>query len=68
MTRRQAAWVRRTSKILDDLETWDPDDPRLAPFKTKNWIDKGWPALRQILPDGTIIDPVGDRIRKEGVK
>ena len=68
MTRRQAAWVRRTSKILDDLETWDPDDPRLAPFKTKNGIDKGWPALRQILPDGTIIDPVGDRIRKEGVK
>ncbi len=46
----------------------DPNDPSLAPFKTKNWLDKGWPALRQILPDGTIIDPVGDRIRKKGDK
>ena len=43
MTRKQREWIARTSRILDDMETWDPDDPRLAPFKTKNWIAKGFP-------------------------
>ncbi len=62
------AWIAETNRILDEVEAMDPNDPSLAPFKTKNWLDKGWPALRQILPDGTIHDPVGDRIRKEGDK
>ena len=63
-----AEWIAECSRILDEVEKMDPNDPSLAPFKTKNWLDKGWPALRQILPDGTVIDPVGDRIRKEGDK
>ncbi len=63
-----AEFVAAARKALDELEKMDPNDPALAPWQTKNWRDKGWPALRQILPDGTIIDPVGDRIRKEGDK
>jgi hypothetical protein len=65
---REPKWITRARKALDEVEKMDPNDPSLAPFKTKNWLDKGWPALRQILLDGTIIDPVGDRIRKEGDK
>ncbi len=62
------AWIAETNRILDEVEAMDPNDPSLAPFKTKNWIDKGWPALRLHNPDGTFYDPVGDRIRKEGDK
>ena len=40
---RDARWIREASAILDEMETWDPDDPRLAPFKTKNWRRKGFP-------------------------
>ncbi len=29
-------FVAEASRILDDMEKWDPDDPRLAPFKTRN--------------------------------
>ena len=68
MTRKQRDWIAEASRILDEVDAMDPNDPSLAPFKTKNWLDKGWPALRQILPDGTILDPVGDRIRREGDK
>ncbi len=63
-----AELVAEGRKILDEVDKMDPNDPSLAPFRTKNWLDKGWPALRRIDPDGTIYDPVGDRIRKEGDK
>ena len=66
LTKKQRAWIARTSKILDDLETWDPDDPRLAPFKTENWRRKGFPLGAAM---GPLFKPVvGDRIRKKGDK
>ena len=43
LTKAEKKFVEESSKILDDLETWDPDDPRLAPFQTLNWRRKGFP-------------------------
>ena len=65
---REPKWITRSRKALDEVEKMDPNDPALAAWQTENWINKGWPALQQILPDGTIIDPVGDRIRKKDSK
>jgi len=50
MTRKQREWIARTSRILDDMEKWDPDDPRLAPFKTLNWRRKGFPLGARMGP------------------
>ncbi len=55
LTKKQRAWVARSSRILDDMEKWDPDDPRLAPFKTKNWIDKGKGMLRGLKPIAVVV-------------
>ncbi len=43
LTKKQCEWIAESNRILDDMETWDPDDPRLAPFKTRNWRRKGFP-------------------------
>lgn len=45
-TKAQKKWIAETSKILDRVDKMDPNDPALAPFKTKNWINKGWPLGR----------------------
>ncbi len=46
MTPAQKKWIAETSKILDRVDAMDPNDPKLAPFKTLNWIRKGWPLGR----------------------
>ena len=60
--------LAENNRILNAVEKWDPGDPRIAPFRTKNWLDKGWPALRRIDPDGTIVDPVVDEMKKMGLR
>ena len=50
MTRKQAAWVAKCSRILDALEALDPADPSLAPFQTLNWRRKGAGMLAGLKP------------------
>lgn len=39
--RTNAEWVAESNRILDEVGAVDPNDPALAPWQTKNWIDKG---------------------------
>lgn len=42
--------VAENNRILDEVDAMDPNDPSLAPFKTKNWIDKGRGMLQGLKP------------------
>lgn len=42
LTKAQKKWIKDTSALLDVVDAMDPNDPALAPFKTRNWIRKGW--------------------------
>ncbi len=43
-------WVREASAILDEMERNPPSEESLAPFRTKNWIDKGEGMLAGLRP------------------
>ncbi len=52
MARKQtdAEWIAETSRILDEMERNPPSEESLAPFRTKNWIDKGEGMLAGLRP------------------
>ncbi len=64
MARKQtdAEWIAEASRILDEVDAMDPNDPALAPWQTENWRRKGEGMLAGLKP------VVGDRIRKKGDK
>ena len=52
-------WITEARKALDEMETWDSDDPhiaaRIAPFRTQNWIRKGWGMLAGLKPIAVVV-------------
>lgn len=52
-------WITEARKALDEMETWDSDDPhiaaRIAPFRTQNWIRKGWGMLAGLKPIACLV-------------
>ncbi len=51
MTRAQRQkWIKETSAILDAMERNPPSKESLAPFRTRNWIRKGWILGRPMGP------------------
>ncbi len=42
--------VAENNRLLDEVDKIDPKDPSLAPFRTKNWLDKGKGMLRGLQP------------------
>ena len=47
---REPKWITRARKALDEVEKMDPNDPSLAPFKTRSWARKGWPLGKAMGP------------------
>ena len=56
---RDPKWITEARKALDEMETWDSDDPhiaaRIAPFRTQNWIRKGWGMLAGLKPIAVVV-------------
>ena len=50
-----AEFVREASAILDEMERNPPSEESLAPFRTKNWIDKGEGMLRGLKPIAVVV-------------
>ena len=39
--KRDPLWIREARAIMDEMERNPPSEEELAPFRTKNWIEKG---------------------------
>ena len=46
MIARDPKWIARAREVLDAMERRPPSAKELAPFRSKNWIDKGQGWLR----------------------
>ncbi len=52
---REPKWITRARKALDEVEKMDPNDPSLAPFRTKNWIRKGEGMVAGLKPIACLV-------------
>ncbi len=47
--------VAENNRILDEVDKMDPNDPSLAPFRTKNWLAKGEGMLAGLKPVAVVV-------------